>query len=643
MSAITGYLLLGGQLFVAANLQAMTDSLRHRGLDEHATWADDLAGLGHCMLRTGLESSEEHLPLERNGLVITADARIDNRRELMAALGFVAESPDSVPDSELLLGAYQRWGEDCAERVVGEFAFAIWDRRRKSLFCARDALGVRPFYYFFTPGHLFAFGSEIKAIFSLPQVPCRINEERIGDYLALLTADKAATFYQDILRLPPGHTLAVDRTRFRLTRYWAPDASRVLPLRTPQEYAEAYREVFTQAVGSRLNSGFPLGSALSGGLDSSSIVCVARELLRADGSPSLKTFSGVFDEVPDSDERPFINAVVEQGGIEPHFVRADKISPLVDWKQVLWHQEEPTWTPNLFMHWGLYTAARQQGVRVFLDGFLGDNVVGHGWEYLMDLAYSWRLVALLKEIDGVTKRQTGFSRGSMMWRYFVEYSVKQRLSQGLARLGQTRKPSVSEISRLMARFDPDFAKRIRLEDRIAALSPPAAAPPGAAQKRHLRDLTAGEIPLGLEISNKIASAFSIEVRYPFADRRLAEFCLATPSTQRIQDGRSRMIVRRALASYLPTQVCWRSGKGDLSHNIAQRLLDFEEDRLDDIILGNPEKISPFCDIRTLRKSYQRYKMHPNASTIQAVWGAVNLALWLDQVAQVAARPGVEAG
>lgn len=629
MSAIVGFLGLDGRPARAEEIERMVDILAHRGPDGRAIWCEGSTGFGHRMLHTIPESLHEDLPFARDGLVITADARIDNRDELISTLGLVEHPSVNISDSQLILAAYEKWGEQCPEKLLGDFVFGIWDQQSQVLFCARDYFGVRPFYYYHSPGQFFTFSSEIKALFQLSKVPCSLNEIRIGDYLAIMPGDKAITFYQDIFRLPPAHSLTVSSKGIRLQEYWSMDPTYELRLSSDQEYAEAYLDVFSKAVRCRMRSAFPIGSALSGGLDSSSIVGVAREYLKQQGKPPLKTFSGVFDEVPESDERPYINAVVDQGGIEPHFVRADRISPLVEWERVIWHQEEPIWTPNLFMHWGLYSSARQQGVRGFLDGFLGDNVVCHGWEHLMDLAYNWRWISLFKEINGVVKRQPGYSRRQMIWRYLLECSLKPRLSN-LLQKNSWRLRNSHFPAGLDSRINPDFSRRINFLQRYQTLQPPPPTPPGAARQRQYRDLIAGEIPLALEVSNKVASAFSLDGSYPFADRRVAEFCLATPSTQRVHDGFSRMIVRRALVNYLPEKVCWRSDKGDLSHNLKKGLLSFEKELLDEIIFHNSQPIEPYFNIATLRASYQHYKKQPANSNIQAIWSAANLALWLSQ-------------
>ena len=633
MSAIVGFFGLDGRPAAAGDIESMSAALAHRGPDGSAVWIRGPVGLGHCALHTTQESRTECLPLERDGSAITADARVDNREELISALGIDSHRAAEITDSEIILSAYAKWGEDCPSKLLGDFCFAIWDQRNRRLFCARDHFGVKPFYYCHSPGQVFAFASEIKALRCLPEVPNRLNEGRVADYLLSVPGDKAVTFFQDIRRLPPAHSLRITFDGLGLKNYWALDPSRELRFSSEQEYAAAYLDTFSTAVRRRVRSAFPIGSALSGGLDSSSIVCLARECLHQEGKPDLKTFSGVFDDVPDSDERPYIASVTQQGGIEAHFVRADQISPLAEWERILWHLEEPIWTPNLFMHWALYTAAHQQNVRIFLDGFLGDNVVGHGWEHLMDLAYDWRWISLLNEVMGVARRQVGFPLGRTFWQYLWEYGLRPRIPRLTREDGGRSARPVHSDNRAAPGIDPDFAKRTNIQERYAARQAPDSFPPGAARKRHYRDLGGGEIPLGLEASNKAASAFSIEPRFPFADRQLAEFCLAVPPSQRIEDGRSRMIVRRALANYLPEQIRWRAGKGDLSHNFRKSLLNFEEERLDQIFFGNSQSIEPYFEISMLRRTYQQYKKHPETGNIQAIWSAANLALWLEHATQ----------
>ncbi len=295
MSGMVGVFRRDGAPVQDKLVETMAATLAHRGPDGLSVVCAGPAGLGHTMLWTTPESLHEVLPCQHraSGLIITADARIDNRDELIAELGLESGHP-AITDSELILEAYHKWGQDCVQKLLGDFAFAIWDPRQEQFFCARDPMGVKCLYYF-ASDTLFAFGSEIKALCCLEEVPKRLNELRILDYLANIFDDRAITFYKDIYRLPPASTLLVTRRQQKIAKYWSLDPKRELKLKSDEEYTEAFRDCFVRSVRDRMRSAFPIGSALSGGLDSSSIACVARRIneSQASGAP-LHTFSLIF-------------------------------------------------------------------------------------------------------------------------------------------------------------------------------------------------------------------------------------------------------------------------------------------------------------------------------------------------------------
>jgi asparagine synthase (glutamine-hydrolysing) len=211
MSAIIGIFYLDGQPVTEAELNKMLESLAHRGSDGCGIWKDGATGLGHRMLWTTPESLHEQLPLvDRTGkLAIIADARIDNRDELIKLLGFTDRPSQQISDSQLILSAYEKWGEQCVGKLLGDFVFAIWDARKRSLFCGRDPLGIKHFYYYYLPGRAFVFASEIKGLLCLPFVPRQLDELSIAYHLLPVYDDKSSTFYQGILRLPASSASAV--------------------------------------------------------------------------------------------------------------------------------------------------------------------------------------------------------------------------------------------------------------------------------------------------------------------------------------------------------------------------------------------------------------------------------------------------
>lgn len=669
MSAIVGICYPDGRSVDPATLRRMVDILAHRGPDGAGVWCDGPVGLGHRMLWTTPESLHEHLPLRshRGDLVITADARIDNRDELIAILELGARPAGAISDSELILAAYERWGARCPEYLLGDFAFAVWDARQQTLFCARDHFGVRPFYYHWQLGRLFVCGSEIKALLCVPGLPRRLNEVRVGDYLSQVFDDTVSTFYQGILRLPPAHRLVLTADEMRVERYWSLDPECELRLGSDAEYAEAFRAHFVEAVRCRLRSAFPIGSLLSGGLDSSSITCVARKLLGSDDQTPLPTFSAVFDDVAVCDERAFIDTVLAQGGLEPHYAYPDSVSPLADLERVHWHDDEVLAAPNLFIHRSLYAAARQRGVRVLLDGIDGDTVVSHGLAYLTeltrtrqwstladevralaqhfdcppgrllehyslpllaDLARRGRLLSLLRAADEIG-RPFMLPGRRLAWQYGVRPLVPQPLRRvrGWLRGG----PPAESIVR------GEFARRIALEQRLRTLTCASRHLPQTAREEHYRNLLQGVIPSLLEILNKAAPAFSIEPRYPFFDRRLVEFCLALPAEQKVHQGWTRVVLRRAMGGTLPVEVQWRKGKSDLGPNFTHTLLAFERERLDQIIANEVGPLEPYVDFSALHGLYQRYISRRTRSDELTIWQVCTLALWLQDMHLAPAR------
>jgi asparagine synthase (glutamine-hydrolysing) len=653
-------------------MERMVVVLAHRGPDGTGIWNKDFIGLGHRMLWTTPESLHEKLPLvsQTGDLVLTADARIDNRDELISRLGLTDHPSGEIADSQLILFAYEKWGEECAEKLLGDFAFAIWDARRQKLFCVRDPMGVKPFYYHYS-GRVFVFASEIKAIVCLEEVPRKLNEVKVADCLIPIFNDQISTYYEDIVRLPPAHSMTVGSGGIWTRSYWSLDPTRELRLGSDEEYEEAFRERFTEAIRCRLRSAFPVGSTLSGGLDSSSIACTADKLLSANGGRRLHTFSAIFpsvaEEDPRIDERPFIEAVLATGNFEPHYVRADCCKPLAD---VAWYKDEVLATPNWYMVSPLFSAAQEYGVRVLLSGFGGDEVVSYGYEHLDELACTGRWADFGREARDVSQRfggkplyhlrRRGFpylaelARQQHWWalakqvsavaeqfalsreRIFLEAVLKPLVPQLVRRARQSLFGQVqtkSAISALNGAIKPAFAQRINLADRVKGFETKKPTSAYHLREQYVLDLVSGDIQYLLGRFDQTTATFALEQRFPFFDRRFIEFCLALPFEQKLRQGWTRAIFRRAMEKILPAKVQWRIDKGNLSVNIRRRLLE-ERETLDAVILHDPSVIETYVDVPALQAAYRRYLSQPVRSLSEedlfTIFLSVNLALWLRQ-------------
>ena len=635
MSGIIGLYFLDHRPIDSRRLQQMTDTLAHRGPDDAGTWRDGPVGLGHRMLWTTPESLHEHLPLISDGgqRVLTADARIDNRDELISALGIRS---DTIPDSHLILEAYERWGEHCVDHLLGDFAFALWDATKQRLFCARDHMGVRPFYYYRSDA-LFAFASEIKALLFLPDVPQKLNEAWIARYLIAdlssldaLFDDRQTTAFQDVFRLPAAHSMSVNQQNAHLNRYWSVDPAYEIRLNSDAEYEQAFREIFTEAVRCRLRSAFPIGIELSGGLDSSAVTSVARALLRheaADTGASLlpiQTFSAVFEN--DSyDERVFINALLAEGDLEPHYVYPDQKSPLGDIESLLWHEDEPFYDLFSFYKSALNAAAHESGSRIVLDGESGDAVISYGYRVVADLVFRGKWCDALHYLtENSRKYKTPLL--SLVKSEVIVAGAERLAPISVRRAWRKLRGSQQNSFADNAFVDPNLIRRSGVTELLQAHQE-SADQQRTSREYHAAWLSGGNCQYDLETLDKAAAACSLELRHPFYDRRVIEFCVALPPGQKLRDGYTRAILRRGLASLLPAKIRNRVGKANFLPVLYQGLLRFERRRLEDTFVNKPQILEPYVDLDQIKLAYAKFLLNPE-DMVFAIWKALILALWL---------------
>lgn len=579
MSGICGIYRRNGDPVDPEQFDGMMDSLRRRGPDGEAVWRNEAVALGCQLLYTTQESKYEKLPLvdRETGLVLCCDARIDNRVDLCVKLGLSSRNQGQTPDSQFILAAYKKWGEECPRHLMGDYAFVIWDERLQRLFCARDHLGARPFYYFLSE-NIFAFASELKALFVVSQVPKKINEPAVADFLQRITDNTHETFYRDIYRLKPATTLTVQPERVSEQRYWQPDPTRRLPKATSEEYAEQFLELFTEAVRCRLRSAYPVGCTLSGGLDSSSVACVARNIL-AERGEKLHTFSAEFSGLPVSDlpkidERCHQQAVIDQGGFVHHPYRGDLLLPLQRLPQHLELMDEPFFGPNVHLGDEANRLARDQGIRVMLDGLDGDTVVSHGYERLNSLFYTGHWVSLVTEVAKIAKRLK-ISRKQLVKSLVFRPYFREPIAHLYRQIQSTFRPGWNFEPLVNPHFGKTWGLHQRTLPQLDSFKTPVSI--------HVRYLVSPMQTTSLELVSRLATPFHIEPRSPFYDRRLMEFCLALPAEEKLQDGWSRFVLRRSMENVLPKSIQWRPDKGDLSFGFARGLQCFHQGELEKMV------------------------------------------------------------
>lgn len=394
MSGIAAIHNLDGRPADSGSLGRMLEVIAHRGPDGLSLWVAGPVALGHAMLRTSPQSWHEKQPLVDvdAGLCLTMDGRVDNRAELAAALKKGGVEPESDSDAELVLRAYQLWGEEAPIRMLGDFAFAIWDERRRQLFCARDSMGVRPFYYYWD-GRTFLCGSELQQILAHPAVPREPNEEFIGAYLGGKIIDRNATLYRNVFRLEPSHSMTASSRGIRKRRYFDLDPSRIISYRTDREYGDHFLEIFKSAVLCRSYShNGAFAAELSGGLDSSMTVGTSASMLREGTAPDsrFETFSLVFtDKI--ADERDFIAEMAAMWNLKSNLV-PPFVADLPYCLATLRKHRDFIGPPNHAMGIPMMAKASALGFRVMLTGSGGDEWFGGSRAHLGDLLLGFRLI-----------------------------------------------------------------------------------------------------------------------------------------------------------------------------------------------------------------------------------------------------------
>ena len=534
MSGIVGIVRTDGAAVDPALADRLTQSLAFRGPDAQHTWVGESVAFGHTLLRTTDESEHERQPLSLDGEVwIVADARVDARRDLVRELG---DATGSVllraPDVELILRAYLQWGEACVEHLLGDFAFAIWDGRRQRLFCARDHMGVKPFYYAHL-GRWFVFSNTLDCVRRHPDVSDRLHDLAIADFVLFgCNQDSSTTSFSDIKRLPPGHTLGCAGAELLIARYWT------LPIEEPvyypddREYVERFRGLLREAVSDRLRT--PRVSIfMSGGLDSPGLAATAADLLKA--PDAVRAFTLVYDRlIPDS-ERHYAGMAARHLGVPIQFFAADEHAG--------WAAPGTRTTPEPEQdvldpapHVRFYGAMAAHS-RVAFYGEGPDNALHYDWKpHLGWLAGRRRYGRLLRDVG---KHLLHHKRIPLL--PTVPRMLRDRHNRGQ---WQPVFP---------AWLDAGLVERLKLRDRWLSFEAGTPSPHPVRPVGYSSLL----IPLWQTVFEGLeppSTGYALEVRHPYVDVRVIRFLLTVPA---VPWCREKHLVRCALRGVLPRELVSR--------------------------------------------------------------------------------------
>jgi asparagine synthase (glutamine-hydrolysing) len=558
MCGIAGIISSNTNIVTREQLKKMTDALAHRGPDGQAQWINQrgTVGLGHRRLSILDLSAAAAQPMHYlNRYSIVYNGEIYNYIEIKEALIKKGYHFHNSSDTEVILAAYDFWKEDCLEQFDGMFALAILDKKERIVFAARDRFGEKPFYYV-ANNNLFAFASEMKALWAIG-IAKKTDDKMLLNYLALGYVqngnDKEQTFFQDIYSLAPGSFLKLDTItlQYKTYIYWQLEKDTVQKI-SAEDAIEKCRELFTLSVNRRLRSDVSVGTSLSGGLDSSSILATIHH-----PGNSFKTFSAIFPGFA-KDESGYIKTVTQylskksivNGPIEQHFTEPSALGLIRDFKTLCYHQEEPFPSSSIYAQFKVFELAHQQQTKVLLDGQGADEILAGYDKYihwhLQQMAGKSRFLATYREKQLLLKNKLSFKWGisNYLAAYLPSHAAIQ-LEQN-EYLKSARQPDINKdfVLALRGREWEGIHKPIitKLNDIL-----------------YFNTQTMGLEEL-LRFADRNSMAHGVEVRLPFLSHELVQLLFTLPAGFKIHDGWTKWLLRKMMDKKLPDEIVWRKEK-----------------------------------------------------------------------------------
>ena len=598
------------------------------GMDEGPAGA--MFALGHRRLSILDLSSAGHQPMPDSAgeCWITFNGEIYNYVELRVELARLGHTFHTGTDTEVILAAWREWGARCLQRFNGMFAFVLFDRRDHRVFAARDRFGVKPLYLWRTPGGGFALVSEVKQLTTHPRWRARLNGQSAYDFLNWGVSDHVAdTMFADVHQLRGGEYVLASLESFataQVERWY-----QLQPAPFDGDFAAAstqFRALFEDSVRLRLRADVPIGSCLSGGLDSSSIVCAVRSQLGERANTLQKTFSA-YSDVTRFDERTFIEEVAKASGADAFHVIPDSKGLLTELETIAWHQDEPFGSTSIFAQWSVFRLARQNGVVVMLDGQGADEALGGYHAY-----FGPRLAGLLRRgcwrtfwSEAAAIRILHGQTWSMQAKSLTNVLLAAGVSDQLRRLaGRTvRSPAFLDLKAMGARPRGPHENTIDLHEAVRSL--------GFAQ------LTSLTLPMLLRFEDRDSMAHGIEARLPFLDYRLVEFCLGLPEEFKLSGGWTKRVLREGMRGRLPERV--RERRDKLGFATAEEVWMRERNRpafeklVDDAIDAAGGILTPAA-----RSKAQRILSGAEPFSF-LVWRMISFGAWLRRFNVQFAEPG----
>jgi asparagine synthase (glutamine-hydrolysing) len=599
----------------------MTDTIRHRGPDDNGFYRNGRVSLGHRRLSI-VDLALGHQPIanENGDIWIVYNGEIFNHADLRPDLERAGHRYSTRSDTETVIHTYEEHGPSCLERFRGMFAFAIWDERRQTLFCARDRLGKKPFYYYWD-GRMFAFASEIKALLAHPEIPAAFEDRLLTEYLAFGYVSGENTMFRGIRKLMPGHWLMLrpdePKSKLEIQRYWEIPRPGTPERRDERAWISECRHRLEETVHMRLMSDVPLGMFLSGGLDSSTIAALMKRMVFG----PVKTFAVGYKEAAYS-ELEYARHVARSIGTDHHEVVVGKDDFLNAVPKLIWHEDEPiTWPSSVSLYYVSKLASEQ--VKVVLTGEGSDELFGgyaryrfYQWNQRWLGAYRLLPAGLRRAIragiahspllSGEMRRKLGHTflgRGENIESLYLDnfYSA----FAGYEQAALTRRTDASAYAEFLRYWDerPDSTPLQRMLY--------------ADQKTYLVEL--------LMKQDQMSMACSIESRVPFLDHEMVEFAWRVPDELKIRNGSGKYIVKKAAEDLLPHDIIYRKKMG-FPTPLRQWLQGEKDGGVSSTLLRRGGFLGTYLDLHVVEDLLSRHRGGAIDAT-DRIWRLLNLQIW----------------
>lgn len=600
-------------------IRRMTDNLRHRGPDGEGFYFDTQVAFGHRRLAIIdlSENGKQPMKNEEGSIWMVFNGEIYNYKELKKDLINKGHEFKSETDCEIVIHAYEEYGTKCVCKFNGMWAFAIWDERNQKIFASRDRFGIKPFYYYLDKNR-FLFASEIKALLTDKAIKRSPNDKVIFTYLAYEDHDyidyNEETFFLGIKRLPPAHSIVVDTFgKVEISRFWDLDPSVNQNHISDNEASSRFYELFRDSVNLRLQSDVPVGTCLSGGIDSSSITVMINKLIIENSytctsviGDRQKTFSACFDDAT-YDESEYIKAVVDATRVDGNIVFPKGEDLFPQFERFMWHQEEPVFSATFWAEWQVMKLAKQRGVTVVLNGQGADEILAGYYiyfkAYFKDLLRNMKLIKLMREINHYSKYY-GYSR---------EYILRNLMNDLLLKRNAYQYPLWLNKDFVRSSGNGVVEEKIKYKDYF--------------RQCLYHFLTLERLPALLRFLDKSSMAFSVEARLPFLDYRLVEFCFSLPPEQKLREGRRKIVLMNAFSDSLPERVINRTQKVGFVTPEAKWLKTVCRNNVLEIINSASFRNRVYFDAARIKEHYNRFLSGEFNST-RSIWRYINLELWM---------------